>query len=60
MILRQLLGLVHGQRSHTAPTCWLPPLTYGEMKAISPRVLPGVRYERHWLGRYPLVWRKPL
>ena len=59
MTLRQVLGLVHGQWSHTAPTCWPPPLTYGEMKVVSARVLPGVRYRRHWLGRYSLVWRKP-
>ena len=32
----------------------------GEMKALSARVLPGVRYRRHWLGRYSLVWHKPL
>lgn len=60
MTLRQVLGLVHGQWHHSAPTCWPPPLTYGEMKALSARVLPGVRYRRHWLGRYSLVWRKPL
>ena len=60
MTLRQVLGLVHGQWNHSAPTCWPPPLTYGEMKALSARVLPGVRYRRHWLGRYSLVWRKPL
>ena len=60
MTLRQVLGLVHGQWNHSAPTCWPPPLTYGEMKALSARVLPGVRYRRHWLGRYSLVWHKPL
>ena len=60
LILRQVLGVVRGQWNHSAPTCWPPPLTYGEMKALSARVLPGVRYERLWLGRYSLVWRKPL
>jgi 2-polyprenyl-3-methyl-5-hydroxy-6-metoxy-1,4-benzoquinol methylase len=60
MTLRQLLGLVHGHWSHSAPTCWPPPLTYGEMKALSARVLPGVRYRRHWLGRYSLIWRRPV
>lgn len=57
--LRQLLGLARGSWEHSAPTCWPPPLTYGEMKTLSARVLPGVRYRRHWLGRYSLVWRKP-
>ena len=60
LILRLVLGVVRGQWNHSAPTCWPPPLTYGEMKALSARVLPDVRYERHWLGRYSLVWRKPL
>jgi SAM-dependent methyltransferase len=56
---RQVLGLVHGRWDHSAPECWPPPLTYGEMRALSARVLPGVRYRRHVLGRYSLVWRKP-
>jgi hypothetical protein len=34
-------------------------LTYREMKVLSSAVLPGVRYRRHVLGRYSLVWRKP-
>ena len=56
---RLALGLVHGRWTHSAPTCWPPPLTYREMEALSARVLPGVRYRRHVLGRYSLVWRKP-
>jgi hypothetical protein len=30
---RQVLGLVHGRWDHSAPECWPPPLTYGEMRA---------------------------
>ena len=56
---RLALTLVHGKWNHSAPTCWPPPLTYGEMKALSAVVLPGVRYRRHVLGRYSLVWRRP-
>jgi 2-polyprenyl-3-methyl-5-hydroxy-6-metoxy-1,4-benzoquinol methylase len=59
MVLRFALGLVYGRWNHTAPTCWPPPLTYREMRALSARVLPGVSYRRHLLGRYSLVWRKP-
>jgi hypothetical protein len=55
---RQVLGLIYGRWHHSAPECWPPPLTYGEMKALSARVLPGARYRRHVLGRYSLVWRK--
>jgi 2-polyprenyl-3-methyl-5-hydroxy-6-metoxy-1,4-benzoquinol methylase len=58
-IARWVLGLVHGRWNHSAPECWPPPLTYREMKALSARVLPGVGYRRHLLGRYSLVWRKP-
>ena len=56
---RAALGLVRGQWEHSAPIAWPPPVTYGEMKRISRRVLPGVRYRRHLLGRYSLVWTKP-
>jgi len=54
-----VLGVIRGRWSHTAPRCWPPPVTYREMRTISARALPGVRYRRHWLNRYSLVWRKP-
>lgn len=56
---RSALTLAHGLWQHSAPICWPPPLTYGEMKALSARILPGARYRRRLLGRYSLVWRKP-
>ncbi len=56
---RLVLGVTYKRWDHSAPECWPPPLTYSEMKALSTRVLPGVRYRRHLLGRYSLVWRKP-
>jgi SAM-dependent methyltransferase len=43
---------------HSAPTVWPPPVTYGEMKRIARRVLPGSRYRRLLLGRYSLIWTK--
>ena len=57
---RTALGLVRGQWAHSAPMAWPPPETYREMKRISSRVLPGVRYQRHLLGRYSLIWTKPV
>ena len=39
-----------------APTC-PPSATYGEMRALAARLLPGVRYRRHALWRYSLVWQ---
>ena len=56
---RTALGLFHGHWEHSAPMAWPPPETYREMKRISSRVLPGVRYKRHLLGRYSLIWTKP-
>ncbi len=44
---------------HSAPVVWPPPLTYGETKRLARRELPGVRYRRHLLFRYSLVWTKP-
>ena len=56
---RTLLGLARGHWEHSAPTAWPPPATYRQMKRISSRVLPGVTYKRHLLGRYSLIWTKP-
>jgi 2-polyprenyl-3-methyl-5-hydroxy-6-metoxy-1,4-benzoquinol methylase len=59
LVVRTVLGLMHGRWDHSAPMCWPPPLTYRQMKILSARVLPGVHYRRHLLGRYSLVWCKP-
>jgi 2-polyprenyl-3-methyl-5-hydroxy-6-metoxy-1,4-benzoquinol methylase len=56
---RQILGLVRGRWEHSAPMAWPPPATYREVKRISSHVLPAVRYKRHLLGRYSLIWTKP-
>jgi SAM-dependent methyltransferase len=42
----------------TAPVCD-PRETYAEVEAAAHRVLPGVRYRRHTLFRYSLLWTKP-
>ena len=52
------LGLVRRHWEHSAPMVWPPPATYRAMKHIARRVLPGVRYRRHLLARYSLVWTK--
>lgn len=44
---------------HNAPTVWPPPLSYAELRAIAARLLPGVKYRRHVLWRYSLVWIRP-
>jgi SAM-dependent methyltransferase len=57
---RYALGLSRGQWAHSAPIVWPPPVTYRQMKWIARRVLPNVRYRRHLLGRYSLIWQKPV
>jgi 2-polyprenyl-3-methyl-5-hydroxy-6-metoxy-1,4-benzoquinol methylase len=54
-----VLRFARGHWEHSASMVWPPPATYLEMKRIASRVLPGVRYERHLLGRYSLIWTKP-
>ena len=41
-----------------SPTVWPPPHTYEEIRDLTRRALPGVRYRRHLLWRYSLVWTK--
>jgi 2-polyprenyl-3-methyl-5-hydroxy-6-metoxy-1,4-benzoquinol methylase len=66
-LLRDAAGVVasrvhrlrKGLRDVTAPTVWPPPLSYAETRRVAEGVLPGVRYRRHVLFRYSLVWTKP-
>lgn len=43
-----------------APTVWPPPHTYPQMRRLAEQALPAVRFRRHLLWRYSLVWTKPL
>jgi SAM-dependent methyltransferase len=36
-----------------------PEMTWAEIRATAHNLLPGVRYRRHLLWRYSLLWRKP-
>ena len=36
-----------------------PEMTWAEVRAAARRTLPGVRYRRHQLFRYSLLWSKP-
>jgi 2-polyprenyl-3-methyl-5-hydroxy-6-metoxy-1,4-benzoquinol methylase len=40
---------------HSAPIVWPPPQTYGAMRRLARRALPGVRFRRHLLWRYSLT-----
>jgi SAM-dependent methyltransferase len=45
---------------HSAPTVWPPPHTFSEIRHLAQQLLPGVRFRRHLLWRYSLVWTKPV
>jgi len=47
------------QWSHPSPTVWPPPETYAGIRRLAARDLPEVRYRRHLLWRYSLIWTKP-
>ena len=47
-----------GERNPGAPIMD-PDMTWAEVRATAGRLLPGVRYRRHLLWRYSLVWTKP-
>jgi len=60
-VLAQIVGLVRRRRScldgeSRAPTIWPPPERYSTMRRLAADVLPGVRWRRHLMWRYSLVW----
>jgi 2-polyprenyl-3-methyl-5-hydroxy-6-metoxy-1,4-benzoquinol methylase len=58
-----VVGLLHRATKtyweHSAPTVWPPPETFAGMRRLARELLPGVRYRRHLLWRYSLIWTKP-
>ena len=59
-------GLAHGalrtvRREERGPgqPVKAPTMTWDEVRVGALRLLPGVRYHRHMLWRYSLMWRKP-
>ncbi len=54
---KQILGKHYVE--HDAPKLWPPPVSYAEMRRLALDLLPGVRYRRHAMWRYSLVWRRP-
>jgi 2-polyprenyl-3-methyl-5-hydroxy-6-metoxy-1,4-benzoquinol methylase len=60
-VLTQVLKRTGGRRyyEHSAPIVWPPPDSHTSLRRVANDVLPGVRYQRHPLWRYTLVWNKP-
>ncbi len=50
--------LTRGEASSGAPVM-APGMTWAQARAAAREVLPGVRYRRHLLWRYSLLWEKP-
>lgn len=50
--------LTRGEGNPGAPIM-NPEMSWSQVRATARRVLPGVRYRRHLLWRYSLVWEKP-
>ena len=51
--------MARGYWEQPSPTVWPAPHRYREIRAVVRQSLPGVRYRRHLLWRYSLVWVKP-
>jgi len=47
-----------GYWEQPSPVVWPPPHSYRQIRVLAGQALPGVRYRRHLLWRYSLVWVK--
>jgi 2-polyprenyl-3-methyl-5-hydroxy-6-metoxy-1,4-benzoquinol methylase len=58
-IAHRFYRLSRGYWESSAPTVWPPAESYQQARRTAEAILPVVRYQRHVLWRYSLVWRKP-
>jgi SAM-dependent methyltransferase len=59
MVVSRTLSVGRGRWESPAPIVLPPPRTYAELARVAERELPGVRFRRHLMWRYSLVWEKP-
>jgi SAM-dependent methyltransferase len=59
MIVSRIYKRTKPFQEQTAPIVWPPPDRYATTRQIATQLLPGVRWRRHLLFRYSLVWTKP-
>jgi 2-polyprenyl-3-methyl-5-hydroxy-6-metoxy-1,4-benzoquinol methylase len=45
---------------HPSPIRWPPPYEHRQIRRLANQELPTVRYRRHLLWRYSLIWQKPI
>ena len=57
--VNQVHRLARNHWESSAPEVWPPARTYGEVRTIAERELPGARFRRHLLFRYSIVWTPP-
>jgi SAM-dependent methyltransferase len=57
-VVSRMRRLSRGWWEHPSPVAWPPPETFHGMEDLAAVILPGVRYRRHLLWRYSLVWVK--
>lgn len=58
-VLTRVIQLRRTEWTTPAPKVWPPPLTFAQVRRTAAEALPGVRYRRHVLWRYSLVWTRP-
>jgi 2-polyprenyl-3-methyl-5-hydroxy-6-metoxy-1,4-benzoquinol methylase len=56
VVLHHAIKRTRTEWQHSSPIVWPPPLTYPQVRRTAERELPGVRYRRHLLWRYSLLW----
>jgi SAM-dependent methyltransferase len=58
IVVNRAYQLLRGPDRVTAPTV-RPTMTFADVRARTPELLPGARVRRRLLWRYTIVWRKP-
>lgn len=59
LLLRHRPAVRLDRASPQAPIVWPPAETYRQVRRLAGELLPGVRFRRHLLWRYSLVWVRP-
>ena len=59
LIVHRLYLTTRQHWEHPSPKVWPPPESWGSMRQIVARELPGARFQHHMLWRYSILWTKP-